>query len=216
MLEMVDVSYAEISNNKKNELFTLRKATFKDRLDWAVTCSGNMEFDQYDNQHTNYLLGIHNGELICSVRFIEMQYPNMLEGTFFSFFQELKIPAGNYIESSRFFVDRTRSRNLNPLKNKVTLMLFLSMVNYSRHYNYDGILTIVSHAMLTILKRSGWGITVIEQGLSEKRQPIYLLLLPNDDHNQKILIDRITQDDAPEFDCLMTWPLSFSLITEAD
>ncbi|MBP2171506.1 acyl homoserine lactone synthase [Erwinia toletana] len=214
MLEIFDVSFDMISNNKMDEMFTLRKGTFKDRLNWAVKCTGEMEFDEYDGQHTNYLLGIKDESLVCSVRFIEMQYPNMIDGTFSSFFKDVKIPQGNYIESSRFFVDRTRAKNLNPGKNPVAIMLFLAMVNYAQNYHYDGILTIVSHPMLTILKRSGWGISVISQGISEKDKPVYLLHLPVDKENQQILIDRINQHNRIGSGAFNKWPLALPLIKE--
>ncbi|SLM65062.1 Homoserine lactone synthase YpeI [Dickeya aquatica] len=166
-----------------------------------------MEFDEYDNENTTYLLGVKEGKVVCSVRFIEMKYPNMITGTFYSYFNTLALPEGNYIESSRFFVDRDRVRHLIGTRNPACLTLFLAMINYARKYHYDGILTIVSHPMLTLLKRSGWQISVIEQGLSEKQERIYLLLLPADDESRLALIERITQMTAVETERLTTLPL---------
>ncbi|MGM3175122.1 acyl-homoserine-lactone synthase [Dickeya lacustris] len=207
MLEIFDVSFSLMSNNKLDEVFTLRKETFKDRLDWQVNCIDGMEFDEYDNENTTYLLGVKEGKVVCSVRFIEMKYPNMITGTFYSYFNTLSLPEGNYIESSRFFVDRDRVRHLIGTRNPACLTLFLAMINYARKYHYDGILTIVSHPMLTLLKRSGWQISIIEQGLSEKQERIYLLLLPADDESRLALIERITQMTAVETERLTTLPL---------
>ncbi|CAI1880621.1 TPA: acyl-homoserine-lactone synthase [Serratia fonticola] len=211
MLEIFDLNYNSLSERKSEELFALRKDVFKDRLDWAVNCINGLEFDEYDNQNTNYLVGMMNGMVICSVRFIEMQFPNMIEGTFASYFPKLTIPQGNYIESSRFFVDKARASQVNHKKYPISSILFLAMVNYARKYNYDGILTIVSHSMLAILKRSGWDISVIEQGNSEKNQNIYLVHLPTDIESQNTLIERINNRILFDADKLKKWPLICSL-----
>lgn len=127
-----------------------------------------MEFDEYDNDETNYLFGVRNNTIICSIRFIEMQFPNMIIGTFAPFFKHLNLPKGNYIESSRFFVTKNQTRNGDYKKDPVCFILFLAMLNYAQKCEYDGTLTIVSQAMLKILERSGWRISIIKQGISEK------------------------------------------------
>lgn len=87
MLEIFDVNYNFLTEKKSKELFMLRKETFKDRLNWAVNCINGMEFDEYDNDKANYLFGVRSNTIICSVRFIEMQFPNMITGTFAPFFK---------------------------------------------------------------------------------------------------------------------------------
>ncbi|GLY61464.1 acyl-homoserine-lactone synthase [Pectobacterium carotovorum subsp. carotovorum] len=210
MLEIFDVNHTLLSETKSEELFTLRKETFKDRLNWAVQCTDGMEFDQYDNNNTTYLFGIKDNTVICSLRFIETKYPNMITGTFFPYFKEINIPEGNYLESSRFFVDKSRAKDILGNEYPISSMLFLSMINYSRDKGYDGIYTIVSHPMLTILKRSGWGIRVVEQGLSEKEERVYLVFLPVDDENQEALARRINRSGTFISNDLKQWPLRVS------
>nr|BBE36686.1 N-acylhomoserine lactone synthase ExpI [Pectobacterium carotovorum subsp. carotovorum] len=207
MLEIFDVNHTLLSETKSEELFTLRKETFKDRLNWAVQCTDGMEFDQYDNNNTTYLFGIKDNTVICSLRFIETKYPNMITGTFFPYFKEINIPEGNYLESSRFFVDKSRAKDILGNEYPISSMLFLSMINYSRDKGYDGIYTIVSHPMLTILKRSGWGIRVVEQGLSEKEERVYLVFLPVDDENQEALARHINRSGTFMSNELKQWPL---------
>ncbi|MBN3262879.1 acyl-homoserine-lactone synthase CarI [Pectobacterium brasiliense] len=207
MLEIFDVNHTLLPETKSEELFILRKETFKDRLNWAVQCTDGMEFDQYDNNNTTYLFGIKDNTVICSLRFIETKYPNMITGTFFPYFKEINIPEGNYLESSRFFVDRSRAKDILGNEYPISSMLFLSMINYSRDKGYDGIYTIVSHPMLTILKRSGWGIRMVEQGLSEKEERVYLVFLPVDDENQEALARRINRSGTFMSNELKQWPL---------
>ncbi|URQ60273.1 acyl-homoserine-lactone synthase [Pantoea alhagi] len=209
MINFLDINYQKLSEQRSSELFILRKETFKDRLDWAVNCINGMEFDEYDNEHTTYVFGIHNDNVLCSVRFIETRYPNMISHTFAPWFNNVELPAGNYIESSRFFVDKERARSSDLYQYPVSSMLFLAMVNYARHYGYEGIYTLVSHAMLRILKRSGWEISVVEQTLSEKKEKIYIVFLPIDDKNRDILIEKSNQDKLFDDKELAKWPLAF-------
>lgn len=208
MLNFIDVKYSEISNCQLNDIFFLRKKVFKDRLDWAVNCSNERECDQYDNSNTTYLLGISDSKVICSLRLIDMKYPSMITGTFNSYFNQIVLPKGNYVESSRFFVDKIRSKSQVFAKYPIRTLLFLSALNYAKINNYDGILTIVSLPMRKIMKRSGWPINTIAQGLSEKKKPIYLLKLPVDVKNQAIIIDVVSKNNLFLKGDLKEWPMS--------
>ncbi|GAA3577939.1 hypothetical protein GCM10023078_02430 [Gibbsiella greigii] len=111
MLELFDVSYEELKITRSNELYRLRKKTFSGRLGWDVVCNRDMEFDEFDNPATRYILGLCEGHLVCSVRFIGLDQPNMITHTFNSCFGSVCLP-DTAIESSRFFVDKDRTRQL--------------------------------------------------------------------------------------------------------
>lgn len=209
MLELHDVKYSVLSDFRSTELFSLRKKVFKDRLNWMVNSENNMESDEYDNHRTTYLFGTYHETCVCGLRFIEMRYPNMITGTFKPWFKSFTLPQGNYVEASRLFIDKERSRKLELHQQPISALLFLSMINYARHYNYDGIYAIVSHPMYLIFKKSGWKIELVSQSLSEKEERVYMIFMPVDDESQKTLIDLITAK-APALECtLTTWPLSF-------
>jgi len=208
MIEIFDVSYNDLTDRRSEDLYKLRKKTFKDRLDWAVNCSNDMEFDEYDNADTRYLLGIYENQLVCSIRFIDLRLPNMITHTFHALFDDVQLPDGDYIESSRFFVDKNRAKDLLGSKYPISYVLFLSMINYARHHGHKGIYTIVRRAMLTIAKRSGWEIEVIKEGFVSENEPIYLLRLPIDPHNQNILAKRISAQSETESSALYAWPMS--------
>jgi acyl homoserine lactone synthase len=210
MIEFFDLDYDSLSSKRSKELFSLRKKTFKDRLNWRVSCEKNMEFDVYDNKNTTYVFGVYQDVIVCSLRFIETKFPNMIIDTFKPYFKQLSLPKGNFIEASRLFIDKERIKALNLQKHPISLILFLSMVNYAKSLSYQGIYAIVSHPMLIIFQRSGWQVSVVEKGLSEKRQNIYLIHMPVDEHNQHILIKRINKASPLVSRNLNTWPLSFS------
>lgn len=214
MLEIFDVKYDELTDIRSEDLYKLRKKTFKDRLNWAVNCSNGMEFDEYDNPDTRYLLGIYQGQLICSVRFIDLHLPNMITHTFTTLFEDIALPGKGYIESSRFFVDKTRAKLLFGGTFPISYVFFLSIINYSRHHGYTGIYTIVSRAMLTILKRSGWQVEVIKEAYVTKNEPIYLLCLPTDQYNQTQLLRQVNQRLQDSDSILSAWPMALPVMPE--
>ncbi|QKJ86038.1 Acyl-homoserine-lactone synthase [Paramixta manurensis] len=207
MLRLFDVSYDELTEILSDDLYRLRKQTFKDRLGWEVTCINDQEFDEYDNQNTRYILGVYNGQLVCSVRFIGVAHPNMITHTFQAFFSDVALEV-NKIESSRFFVDKDRAKRLLGDRYPISYILFLSMINYVRHYGGEGIYTIVSRAMLTILKRSGWQIEPLKEAWASEKERIYLVYLPTDDKSQTQLAERINQSLQTDFSALTSWPLA--------
>lgn len=211
MMNFHDVNYKSLLEKEANELFFLRKKTFKDRLDWMVDCEENMEFDIYDNENTTYILGVCNGLVFCGLRFIETARKNMITHTFQSYFDNVTLPKGAYIEASRLFVDKSRVCSLYLSKYPISLILFLSMINYANSISYQGIYAVVSHPMLIIFQRSGWEISIVQKGTSEKNKNIYLIHMPVDKHNQIILMERISEKMKILSDGLTAWPLSFEL-----
>ncbi|WP_186381455.1 acyl-homoserine-lactone synthase [Yersinia mollaretii] len=208
MLKLFNVNFNSMPERKLDEIFTLRKITFKDRLDWKVTCIDGRESDQYDDENTNYILGTIEDTIVCSVRFIEMKYPTMITGPFSPYFSDVNLPINGFIESSRFFVEKALVRDMVGNDSSLSTILFLAMVNYARNRGYKGILTVVSRGMYILLKRSGWNMTVLNQGESEKNEVIYLLNLGVDIDSQQKLINKICRKHQVDPTLLEAWPLA--------
>ena len=207
MLKLFNVNFNNMPERKLDEIFSLRKITFKDRLDWKVTCIDGKESDQYDDENTNYILGTIDDTIVCSVRFIDMKYPTMITGPFAPYFSDVNLPIDGFIESSRFFVEKTLARDMVGNNSSLSTILFLAMVNYARDRGHKGILTVVSRGMFILLKRSGWNLTVLNQGESEKNEVIYLLHLGIDNNSQQQLINIILKIHQVEPTTLETWPM---------
>lgn len=211
MFNIYSVNYSFLGHEKTEDLFVLRKNTFKDRLQWAVTCSDGKEHDQFDNENTDYIFGAINDVILCGTRMIDMKHNNMLNHAFSAFFKNVSIPAGNYVESTRFFVDKERTHSHLGGKYPVTMVLFLSLINYARRHHYDGILAVASHSMMSIIRRSGWNVTVLDIGTSEKEEPVYLLLGHIDTQSlEKIKAKALKALSSQDETELGHWPLAFS------
>lgn len=207
MLKLFDVSYDELMTTRASELYRLRKQTFSDRLGWDVVCSQGMESDEFDGPGTHYILGLFEGQLICSVRFTALSQPNMITHTFHDCFSTVALPEEG-IESSRFFVDKARARSLLGENYPISQILFLAMVNWAQQQNYTCIHTIVSRAMLTILRRSGWQISVLKEAFLTEKERIYLLELPAGLEDQQQLAETVIARTGCLPPAVTTWPLS--------
>jgi len=124
MFELFDVSYDQLKATYSNELYRQRKRTFSDRLGWDVVCSVDMEFDEFDNPDTRYILGLCKGQLLCRVRFIGLDRPDMITHTFRACFDTVSLSLTS-IESSRFLLTRAGRRNGSANANRSVWLCFL-------------------------------------------------------------------------------------------
>lgn len=210
MLEIFDVSYEELRTTRASELYRLRKQTFSDRLGWDVVCSQGMESDEFDGPGTQYILGLYEGQLICSVRFTALSQPNMITHTFSDCFSTVALPEES-TESSRFFVDKELARSLLGEGYPASQVLFLAMVNWAKQQGHARIHTIVSRAMLTILRRSGWQIAVLKEAYLNHKERIYLLTLPVGAEAQQQLSCSVISRTGCSPQASVTWPLRVAL-----
>lgn len=141
------------------EMYRLRRRVFKDRLDWAVSVSGDLELDVYDALNPTYLLVMSDeGNLVGGVRLLPTTGPTMLADTFPALLGGQAAPRSEKVlESSRFCVDTKCASELaeNGL-NRATFILFAAMIEGVRAVNAESIVTVTDTRMERILRRAGW------------------------------------------------------------
>lgn len=141
------------------EMYRLRRRVFKDRLDWAVSISGDLELDVYDALNPTYLLVKSDQDsLVGAVRLLPTTGPTMLADTFPALLGGHAVPCSERIlESSRFCVDTKLASELaeNGL-NRATVILFAAMIEGARAVNAESIVTVTDVRMERILRRVGW------------------------------------------------------------
>jgi N-acyl-L-homoserine lactone synthetase len=88
-------------------MFRLRRRVFRDRLDWTVSVSGDLELDVYDALNPTYLVMLSESrEVVGCVRLLPTTGPTMLADTFPQLLAAEMPPRNSRIlESSRFCVD---------------------------------------------------------------------------------------------------------------
>jgi N-acyl-L-homoserine lactone synthetase len=140
------------------DMYRLRRRVFKDRLDWSVSVSGDLELDVYDTLNPTYLIAMNGTEAIGCVRLLPTTGPTMLADTFPLLLAGQAAPQSERIlESSRFCVDTQRASAVaaNGL-NIATFALFAAMIEFSRAVAADAIVTVTDTRMERILRRAGW------------------------------------------------------------
>jgi acyl homoserine lactone synthase len=144
--------------NLLTDMYRLRRRVFKDRLDWNVPVSGDLELDVYDTLNPTYLVAMHRGTLAGSVRLLPTTGPTMLSHTFPSLLGDQAAPRGDRIlESSRFCVDTELAAGIaHGGLNQVTFILFAAMIESLRAAAADSIVTVTDTRMERILRRANW------------------------------------------------------------
>ncbi|UVL84915.1 acyl-homoserine-lactone synthase [Pseudomonas sp. B21-028] len=172
------INHSNASEELLADLYGLRKEIFSDRLDWRVTTHHGREVDEYDNASATYLVGLYAGRPLSSLRLINTLNSYMVEGPFRNFFK-CKLPKDRSIaESSRFFVDKTRSRAMGLNRAPLTEMLLLAMHEHAAGQDLDSIITVVSQAMSRIVLRAGWRYEVLDIGEASPGEKVLLLNMP--------------------------------------
>ncbi|GJD94470.1 acyl-homoserine-lactone synthase [Methylobacterium iners] len=137
----------------------LRGRVFKDRLEWDVIVSGDMEIDRYDAEDATYLLVVaEESEVVGHVRLLPTLGPNMLADTFPFLVGDGEAPRSpGIVESSRFCVDTSRVRDVTGNgTRRATTLLFAGILEWCLAHGQHTLATVTDTRMERILRRSGW------------------------------------------------------------
>lgn len=141
------------------DMHRLRYRVFKQRLEWDVQVSGDMEIDEFDALRPCYLLQRSaEGAVTGCVRLLPTTGPTMLRDTFGTLLGGSAAPACPRIwESSRFGLDPDHA---GPLGNqgiaKATYELFAGMIEFGLSRGLTDIVTVTDVLMERILRRASW------------------------------------------------------------
>ncbi|PZN92789.1 MAG: conjugal transfer protein TraI, partial [Hyphomicrobiales bacterium] len=131
----------------------LRRKAFKDRLDWSVSVTGDLEMDRYDTLDPSYLVVADRGSVLGCVRLLPTTGPNMLADTFPELLDGAVAPRSELIaESSRFCIDtELADATTDGGLRRATLTLLAAMRAWGRARNLDSIATVTDLRMERIL-----------------------------------------------------------------
>lgn len=137
----------------------LRYRVFKERLDWEVHTSGDMEIDSFDALHPAYLVQFAaDGQMQGCVRLLPSVGPTMLRDTFPALLAGQTAPASSSVwESSRFALDiGTDAPKGGHAIARATYELFAGMIEFGLSRRLTDIVTVTDARMERILRRAGW------------------------------------------------------------
>ncbi|QOZ36956.1 acyl-homoserine-lactone synthase [Bradyrhizobium sp. CCBAU 53421] len=151
-------SYGELSDTLV-EMHRLRHRVFKLRMAWEVETSGDMEIDEFDALHPDYLIQVgENGQVQGSVRLLPTLGPTMLRDTFPALLEDQPAPSTPLVwESSRFAIDiAADAPKGNHGITRAAYELFAGMVEFGLSRQLTDIVTVTDLRMERILRRVGW------------------------------------------------------------
>ncbi|GEC53067.1 N-acyl-L-homoserine lactone synthetase [Bradyrhizobium japonicum] len=151
-------SYGELSDTLV-EMHRLRHRVFKLRMAWEVETSSDMEIDEFDALHPDYLIQVdESGQVHGSVRLLPTLGPTMLRDTFPALLEGRPAPSTPLVwESSRFATDVPNDAPKGACGIALaTYELFAGMVEFGLSRQLTDILTVTDVRMERILRRSGW------------------------------------------------------------
>ncbi|TYO63338.1 conjugal transfer protein TraI [Bradyrhizobium hipponense] len=159
MIQLITPEYYGEFVHELAEMHRLRYRVFKQRLDWNVEISGDMEIDEFDVLRPVHLLNRSPaGHIQGGVRLLPSTGSTMLRDTFPILLDGQPAPRSWQIwESSRFALD------LPPDAPKAsgglaaaTYELFAGMIEFGLSIELTEIVTVTDARMERILRRAGW------------------------------------------------------------
>ncbi|OSI74449.1 conjugal transfer protein TraI [Bradyrhizobium canariense] len=159
MMQLITPEYYGEFVDDLTEMHRLRYRVFKQRLDWNVEVSGEMEVDEFDVLRPVHLLNRSNaGRLQGCVRLLPTTGPTMLRDTFPILLDGQPAPRSDRIwESSRFALDvPPDAPKASGGLAAATYELFAGMIEFGLSIELTEIVTVTDARMERILRRADW------------------------------------------------------------
>ena len=159
MMQVITPEHYGVLAKEIAEMHRLRYRVFKERLDWDIQVSGDLEIDEFDALHPVYLVQKASDERIQGcVRLLPSMGPTMLRETFPLLLNGNTVPASPTVwESSRFALDAASvSRDTIRGVSGATYELFAGMIEFGLSRRLTDIVTVTDARMERILRRAGW------------------------------------------------------------
>lgn len=159
MLQLVTPNDYAACADALSAMYRLRFRVFKDRLDWDVATSADMERDDYDNLQPTCLLQRNaRGDLVGCVRLLPTTGPTMLRDTFGALLQGNPMPCDPAIwETSRFALDQGQIASVGAGGVATeTYELLVGLLEFGLANSIRQIVTVTDTRMERVLRRANW------------------------------------------------------------
>ena len=159
MMQLIAPGYYGEFTDELQAMHRLRYRVFRERLDWDVQVSGDLELDTFDTLNPYYLLLRDcDGGIAGCVRLLPSTGPTMLRDTFPELLEGQSAPEEDDVwESSRFALDLPPSAAKEAGGISIgTYELFAAMIEFGLSRNLSRIVTVTDMRMERILRRAGW------------------------------------------------------------
>jgi len=139
----------------------LRYRIFRNRLNWDVFVSGDMEIDAFDALNPTYIIAVdEHDSLVGCARLLPTTGPTMLANTFPALLGPHLFPRSERIfESSRFCVDSsTGASSTTTGLRDATYTLLAGILEWGLSQDQEAVVTVTDVRFERILRRAGWAL----------------------------------------------------------
>jgi len=160
-MRVIPVSHAEYSDfpDLITGMHRLRCRVFRDRLNWDVSVSGDMEIDAYDALKPTYTIAVNDsGSVVGCARLLPTTGPTMLASTFPALLGSSPSPRSDKIfESSRFCVETSAADSVTATGlHDATFSLLAGILEWALANGHEAVATVTDVRFERILRRVGW------------------------------------------------------------
>ena len=160
-MRVIPVTYSDYSEfpDLITGMHRLRYRVFRDRLNWDVSVSGDMEIDAYDALKPTYIMAVDDSGLVVGcARLLATTGPTMLANTFPALLGSNPAPRSNKVfESSRFCVDTSAADSVAATGLRdATFSLLAGILEWGLSKDQEAVVTVTDVRFERILRRAGW------------------------------------------------------------
>lgn len=149
-----------LPENQRQELFEYRHKVFIEQLGWELKTNGSIETDEFDNEHTCYVIAKNNeGNITGCSRLLPTTQPYLLECIFPMLLEGVFPPKSKDIwELSRFTsmnVNGLKSNNNGQMTGELTQRLLWESFDIAKKNGARGIVSVSPLGIERLLKSMG-------------------------------------------------------------
>lgn len=149
-----------LPENQRQELFEYRHKVFIEQLGWELKTNGSIETDEFDNEHTCYVIAKNNeGNITGCSRLLPTTQPYLLECIFPMLLEGVFPPKSKDIwELSRFSsmnVNGLKSNNNGQMTGELTQRLLWESFDIAKQNGARGIVSVSPLGIERLLKSMG-------------------------------------------------------------
>ena len=168
MIILIEPSNYHLHQQELEGMYRLRHQVFYEQLGWQVNSQNGLEKDEYDENHTYYLVYKDaEGKIRGCQRYVEMQHNCMFDGPFKFMLDDLqRYKKPGYWEASRLAVDSLYTESYTPshVKKVRSSLLAASMQLGLEFLNNTLFLTLSYPSVAKLLSQHGLALKTLKQG----------------------------------------------------
>lgn len=160
MMSIVSGDRTSFGPMAMQSLAEYRYRVFVERLGWTLPARDGLEYDQFDSEHTIYVVARRAGVIVGTARLLPTTRPYLLESCFPDLLGSIEPPRSECVwELSRFAavdLDSDGSSEPTQIASKVAVPLLRQSIRYAAQRGAEHLITVSPVGIERLLRRNGF------------------------------------------------------------